>query len=173
MGSVPLPDNPQRRLRVYIGLGYLSWGVSGRIYDEGQHAIAITSRFVAPTTTGLDQGSQPFALDVGATAAFQADASFRFHMWLVLLGSAGAGGPAEPRAGLRVGGGVDWRPFEWISFVLEAATGLFYRDVLDFIAANVGFRLALGSDVGLELGVQLPIVGQRAFDDGALRSART
>lgn len=153
----------------YLGLGYLSYGVTARISQEKGRVYAITGRMMLPTTTGLDQSSQPLGLDVGITGAWQADANFRFHMWLVLLGSIGIGaGPAEPRGGLRAGGGVDWRPYEWISFVLEIASGFFYRDALDLVAAQAGVRFALGSELGLELAASLPFLGTRALDDGAL-----
>ena len=153
----------------YLGLGYLSWGVSGQLYESDDVAYAVTGRMVLPTTTGLDVNSQPLAMDVGLTGAWQADANFRFHVWLTLLGSLGIGaGPPDPRGGVRVGGGVDWRPAEWISFVLEVQSGFLYRSALDLLAANAGVRLAFGPEVGLELGASLPILGDRALDDGAL-----
>jgi len=153
----------------YIGLGYLSWGVSGQLY-EGEHiAYALTGRMVLPTTTGLDVNSQPLAMDVGLTAAWRPNATFRFHIWVTALGSLGIGeGPPDPRGGLRVGGGVDLRIAEWLSLVAELQSGFLYRAALDVFAVNAGVRLALGSEVGLELGAALPIFGDRAFDDGAL-----
>ncbi len=157
----------------YLGLGYLTAGATGRVYSEKGRVYAITGRMVLPTTTGLDQSSQPVALDVGVTGAWQADRNFRFHMWLTLLGSIGIGGPAQPRAGVRLGGGVDWRPYEWISFVLEIQSGFGYRALLDLLAANAGFRFALGSEVGLELSAQLPFYGVRALSTGALPIAAT
>lgn len=157
----------------YLGLGYLTTGVTARVFSEKGRVYAITGRVVLPTTSGLDQSSQPLALDVGLTGAWQADRNFRFHMWLTLLGSIGLGGPAEPHAGLRVGGGVDWRPYEWISFVLELQSGFLYRDLLDLMALNAGVRLALGSDVGLELAASVPFLGVRALDDGATALAAT
>lgn len=158
----------------YLGLGYLSYGATARVAQQEGRVLAITGRMVLPTTTGLDQSSQPLALDVGVTGAWQADENFRFHAWLVLLGAIGIGaGPAEPRAGLRLGGGVDWRPWEWISFVLELASGFGYRDALDLLAVQAGARLALGTEVGLELAASLPFVGVRALDTGALPLAAT
>ncbi len=153
----------------YVGLGYLSWGVSGQLYEGDEVAVALTGRMVLPTTTGLDVNTQPLAMDVGLTGAWQVDPNFRFHGWLTLLGSLGVGaGPADPRGGIRVGGGVDWRPIEWLSFVLEVQSGFLYRASLDVLAANAGIRLAFGSEVGLELGGAVPIFGDRAIDDGAL-----
>ena len=153
----------------YVGLGYLSWGVSGQLYEGDDVAYALTGRMVLPTTTGLDVSAQPLAMDVGLTGAWQADPNFRFHVWLTLLGSLAIGaGPPDPRGGVRVGGGVDWRPVEWLSFVLEVQSGFLYRASLDLFALNAGVRLALGSEVGLELGASLPIFGDRALDDGAL-----
>ena len=158
----------------YLGLGYLSYGVTARISAEKGRVYAITGRMVLPTTSGLDQSSQPLGLDVGVTGAWQADANFRFHMWAVLLGSLGIGeGPPEPRGGVRLGGGVDWRPYEWIAFVLELASGFGYQDGLDQVAAQAGVRLALGTEVGLELSGSLPFVGVRALDSGALPLAAT
>jgi len=93
----------------------------------------------------------------------------RAHIWLTLLGSLGVGdGPADPRGGVRFGGGLDWHPFEWLAFVAEVQSGFFYRALLDLLAVNVGVRLGLGPEVGLELAVALPLFGERAFDDGAL-----
>lgn len=153
----------------YLGLGYLSYGATARISEEEGRVYAITGRMVLPTTSGLDQSSQPLGLDVGITGAWQADANFRFHMWLVLLGSLGVGeGPPEPRGGVRLGGGADWRPYEWLAFVLEIASGFGYRDALDLVAAQAGVRLALGTELGLELAASLPLVGERALDSGAL-----
>lgn len=158
----------------YLGLGYLSYGVTARISAEKGRVYAITGRMVLPTTSGLDQSSQPLGLDVGVTGAWQADANFRFHMWAVLLGSLGIGeGPPEPRGGVRLGGGADWRPYEWIAFVLELASGFGYQDGLDLVAAQAGVRLALGTEVGLELSGSLPFFGVRALDSGALPLAAT
>ncbi len=158
----------------YLGLGYLSYGATARVLSGEGRVLAITGRLVLPTTSGLDQSSQPLALDLGLTGAWQADPNFRFHMWLVLLGSLGIGaGPAEPRGGLSLGGGVDWRPWEWISFVLEVNAGFGYRDALDQLAAQAGVRLALGTEVGLELAASMPLLGARAFDSGALPLAAT
>jgi hypothetical protein len=158
----------------FIGMGYLSYGAAGRVYHAEGRVIAITGRLVLPTTTGLDQASLPLGLDVGVTAGWQADENFAFHGWLTLLGSIGVGtGPAEPRAGLRVGGGVDWRPYEWLAFVLEAQAGFGYLGTLDLVAAQAGVRLALGTEVGLELAASMPLFGVRAFDSGALPLAAT
>ncbi|MEC7522155.1 MAG: hypothetical protein VYE22_19875 [Myxococcota bacterium] len=152
----------------YLGHGYLGWGLSAMVLNEGGRALAVTGRFVAPTTSGLDRGAQPVSLDLGLTAAYQASAHFRFHAWLGALGTLYLGGPAAARAGLRVGGGADWRPYEWISFVLEISSGFGYRDGLDHLAASAGLRFALGTELGLELGATMPVLGQRAYDDGAL-----
>ncbi len=158
----------------YFGLGYLSYGATARLHSSEGRVLSLTGRMVLPTTTGLDQSSQPLALDVGVTGAWQADANFRFHAWLVLLGSVAIGaGPADPRGGLRLGGGVDWRPYEWIAFVLELSSGFGYRDALDLLAAQAGVRLALGTEVGLELAASLPFLGVRALDSGALPLAAT
>jgi hypothetical protein len=70
-----------------------------------------------------------------------------------------------------LGIGADWRPFEWLAFVLEAQAGFGYRDAIDLVALQAGIRLALGSDVGAELAASLPLVGPRAIDDGALSMA--
>ncbi|MGE0786649.1 MAG: hypothetical protein AB7S26_13340 [Sandaracinaceae bacterium] len=152
----------------YLGLGYLSFGATGRVYHTDDVAIGVTSRFVAPTTSGLDQGNYPLSLDLGATAQVQADPNLGFHFYLLVLGSLMVGGPPLPRGGVRAGAGLDWSPIEWLAFVLEAASQLGYRDAVDHIAASAGVRLALGDVVGIELGVSMPFYGQRAFDDGAL-----
>lgn len=152
----------------YLGLGYLSWGASGQLVNENGRAYALTGRMVLPTS-GLDRNSQPLAMDLGLTGAWQADVNFRFHIWVNLLGSFTAGGgPLSPRGGLRFGGGVDWRPYEWLAFVVEVQSGFFYRDLVDFVAANAGVRLALGTEIGLEVAASLPFLGVRALDDGAL-----
>ncbi len=153
----------------YVGLGYLAWGASGQLAEGDGMVLALTGRMVLPTTTGLDQGSQPLAMDLGLSGALVLNESFRAHAWVTVLGSVGAGaGPADPRVGARVGGGLDWRPFEWLSFVVELQSGFFYRALLDVLAVNAGVRLALGPEVGVEIAAALPIFGERAFDDGAL-----
>jgi hypothetical protein len=158
----------------YVGLGYLSAGTAWRFHRAGGRAFALTGRAVLPTTSGLDQASLPLALDVGATAEWQADANFRFHAWATLLASIGVGvGPAEPRAGVRLGGGVDWRPYEWLSFVLELQAGFGYLAALDLVAAQAGARFALGTELGLEFAASMPLAGVRAFDSGALPLAAT
>lgn len=153
----------------YLGLGYLAWGASGQLYEGEGRVVALTGRMVLPTTTGLDVNTQPLSMDLGLTAGFVLNENFRAHAWVTLLGSVAAGnGPADPHGGVRVGGGVDWRPFEWLSLVVELQSGLFYRALVDLLAVNAGARLALGPEVGVELAAQLPILGERAFDDGAL-----
>jgi len=152
----------------YLGLGYLSLGVSGQVYEEGGAVVAVTSRFVAPTTTGLDQGSYPLALDVGLTAAYRLGPALRLHGWFTLLGSVGAGGPAEPRGGVRLGGGLDWVMAPAVSVVVEAVTGFGYADAIDLLAAQLGIRLGFGDEVGLELALSLPIIAPRGLTTGAL-----
>ena len=152
----------------YLGLGYLAWGAAGQVYLDEERVVAVTGRMVLPTTTGLDQGGQPLALDVGVTAAHRVDPHLRVHAWLTLLGSVGIGGPAEPRGGLRLGGGFDWQPLEWLGVVVELQSGFGYRDALDLVAAQAGIRLALGTELGLEVAASLPLLGTRAIDDGAL-----
>ena len=137
--------------------------------NEGGRAYAITSRIVLPATSGLDVHVQPLAMDVGLTGAWQHDQNLRTHVWLTLLGSVGAGAaPAQPRGGVRLGGGLDWRPYEWLAFVLEIHSGFFYRELVDSVAANAGVRIALGTEVGVELAASMPFFGARALDDGAL-----
>ena len=141
----------------YVGLGYLAWGVSGQLDHEDGRVFALTGRMVLPTTTGLDRHAQPLAMDLGLTGAWQADVNFRFHICLTFLGSfAVSQGPTDPHAGLRFGGGVDWRPLPWGSLVLEIQSGFFYRDIIDMVAANVGLRFALGTEIGLEIAAQVP-----------------
>ena len=152
----------------YIGLGYLSFGVSGQLFNEGNGVVALTSRLVLPTTTGLDQGSHPIALDIGMTAAYRVESTFRIHGWVMVLGSVGAGGPAVPRGGVRVGGGFDWAMAEWISLVIEAVGGFGYTDAIDIVAGQLGFRLGFGDEVGLELAASLPFIAPRGLDTGAL-----
>lgn len=154
-----------------IGLGYLSWGVSGQVYTDESRVVAVTGRMVLPTTTGLDQSSPPLAMDLGVTAAWQVDPSVRLHMWVNALGSLGLGTPTNPRGGLRVGGGVDLIAAEWISFVVELASGFGYVADLDFLAARGGVRLALGPEFGLELSGFVPFLGPRTFEVHATQIA--
>ncbi len=152
----------------YLGLGYLSFGVSGQLLKEGRGVLAVTSRFVAPTTTGLDQGSFPLALDVGLTAAHRVHDAVRVHGWLNLLGTVGVGGPSEPHAGTRLGFGVDWALAPAFSIVVEAVTGIASADAIDLFAAQLGFRFGFSDEVGLELGLSMPIIGARGVTAGAL-----
>jgi hypothetical protein len=152
----------------YLGLGYLSFGVSGQLLAESGAVLAATSRFVAPTTTGLDQGSHPLALDLGLTAAYQATRTLRVHGWLTLLGSIGVGGPAEPRGGMRLGAGLDWAMAEWFAIVVEAVAGFGYDDPFNLFATQLGFRLAFNEEIGTELAVSLPIFAPRGLTTGAL-----
>jgi hypothetical protein len=145
----------------YLGLGYLSLGATLPYFRERDRAIAAYVRLVLPTTTGLDQRSQPLALELGTTAETQAGPSFRFHAWASIVGSLALSdvAPADPRGGARVGGGVDWVPHEALSIVLELASGFGYRDALDFIALQGGFRFALGDMLGVDLGLSWPFAG--------------
>jgi hypothetical protein len=154
----------------YLGTGYLSWGVTARVFEQEGRVLAVTGRFVVPAMSGLHTSSYPIGLDLGVSAAWQVDPNLRLHMWATLLGSIGlsSSAPAQARAGIRVGGGLDWHPLEWLGLVLELQTGFAYLDALDIMAANVGFRLALGDAVGLELAIQVPFLGVRTFDDGAI-----
>jgi hypothetical protein len=145
----------------YMGLGYLSLGGTYRYYAEHQRALAVYARLVLPTTSGLDRRSQPLALEIGTTAEVSAFENFRFHAFVSALGSLAMSdlAPADPRGGLRVGGGVDWVPYEAFSVVLELASGFGYRDALDFLAVSAGLRFAFGDVIAADLGVTYPFLG--------------
>lgn len=145
----------------YLGLGYLSLGATWQLYAENDRAIATYARLVLPTTSGLDQRSQPLALEVGTTAEVTAHENVRFHAFLSAIGSLVMSdvAPADPRGGLRVGGGVDWVPYEAFSIVVELLSGFGYRDALDFLAVNAGLRFAFGDLIGVDLGVTYPFLG--------------
>jgi hypothetical protein len=116
---------------------------------------------VLPTTSGLDRRAQPLALEVGTTAEVSAFENFRFHAFVSVIGSLAMSdvAPADPRGGLRVGGGVDWVPYEAFSVVLEVASGFGYRDALDFLAVSGGLRFAFGGLIAADLGVTYPFLG--------------
>ena len=153
----------------YLGLGYFSFGAAGQLILEDDAVLALTGRMVLPTTSGLDQSSFPFSLDVGLTGAWAIDPAVRFHGWVNLVGTVSGGGPAVPRGGVRLGAGVDLRAAEWLSFVLELASGFLYETDLDFLAAQGGVRIGFSDEVGLDLGVSFPFLGGvRPYLDGAL-----
>lgn len=145
----------------YMGLGYLSLGGSWQYYGESDRALAAYARLVLPTTSGLDQRSQPLALEVGTTAEVTVHENLRFHAFFAAIGSLAMSdvAPADPRGGLRVGGGVDWVPYDAFSIAVELVSGFGYRDALDFLAVNAGFRFAFGDVVGVELGLTYPFLG--------------
>ena len=145
----------------YLGLGYLSLGTTAQILDDGERAWAVYVRTQLPTTTGLDQNSFPFGLELGTTGEWNAHPNLRLHGWVSVFGSLGISelAPPLPRGGLRVGGGLDWIPFEWLSFMLEVQSGFGYRDGLDFLALSGGARLGLGDVIGVDLNVIWPFVG--------------
>jgi hypothetical protein len=153
----------------YLGTGYLTLGSSLRVFDEQQRRVAAWARLVLPTTSGLDQHSQPLALEIGGTAEWNAHPNIRFHGALSLVGSVGISdlAPPLPRGGIRVGGGLDWIPYEWLSFQLELMTGFGYRDGLDYLALAGGARLAFGDRVGLDLSAIWPFVGAERALAGA------
>ncbi|MBZ0119445.1 MAG: hypothetical protein K8H88_20820, partial [Sandaracinaceae bacterium] len=141
--------------------GYLTAGVMGRVLHEHGRVLGVMGRLVLPTTTGLDHNNQPLAFEVSSTAGFAATPNFRFHAWLGLIASLGlnAAAPFQGRAGVRVGGGADWHPWEWLGVVLEIATGFGYRDALDFFALQPGLRFAFGPEVAMELSASVPLAG--------------
>jgi len=145
----------------YLGTGYLTIGSSFRLLDEHQRRWIAWARAVLPTTSGLDQNSEPLALEVGTTAEWNAHPNLRLHGALSLIGSVGISSiaPVLPRGGVRVGGGLDWIPYEWLSFQVELMTGFAYRDGLDFMALAGGARLGLGDRIGVDLSVIWPFVG--------------
>ncbi|MBX7194504.1 MAG: hypothetical protein K1X94_20780 [Sandaracinaceae bacterium] len=145
----------------YMGLGYLSLGASYRYYAEHDRSFVAYARLVLPTTSGLDRRSQPLALELGTTAEVTASENFRFHAFLSAIGSLALSdvAPADPRGGLRVGGGVDWVPYEAFSLVVELSGGFGYRDALDFLAVSAGLRFAFGELIAADLGVVYPFLG--------------
>ncbi|MFK7984643.1 MAG: hypothetical protein AB8I08_01345 [Sandaracinaceae bacterium] len=153
----------------YLGLGYLAFGASGQLLVEEDAVLALTGRAVLPTTSGLEFNTVPFSLDVGATGALRVDPAVRLHAWVNLVGTVQAGGPAFPRGGVRAGVGADLRAAEWLSFVLELASGFGYETALDFLSAQGGFRFGFSDEVGLEFSFSFPFLGGvRPFLDGAL-----
>jgi hypothetical protein len=153
----------------YVGTGYLTLGSSLRLFDEDQRRVAGWVRVVLPTTSGLDQHTQPLALEVGATAEWNAHPNVRFHGALSLVGSIGVSdiAPPLPRGGVRVGGGLDWIPYEWLSFQVELVSGFGYRDGLDYLGLAGGARLGLGDRIGVDLSVLWPFVGAERAIAGA------
>ncbi len=145
----------------YLGLGYLTVGGTVVYFREQDRSLAAYARLVLPTTTGLDRRTQPLALELGTTAEVTAAENFRFHAWVSGLTSLVLSdiAPADPRAGVRVGGGVDWVPYEAFSVVVELASGFGYRDALDFLALQGGFRFAFGDLLGVDLSVSWPFLG--------------
>jgi hypothetical protein len=145
----------------YVGLGYLSVGATG-VYARGDGRIAaLYSRLVLPTAIGLDRESQPLAMEVGTTGEWRIDSLLRLHAWLSALGSIGIStlAPPLPRGGLRLGGGLDWTPWEWLSIVVEVGSGFGYRDGLDMLSAQLGLRFAFDELVGIEFSAIYPFVG--------------
>lgn len=145
----------------YVGLGYLSLGGTYQLFAQEDRALVVYVRTVLPSTTGLDRRALPFALEVGATVEAALFENLRAHAYASAITSAVASGlaPADPRAGLRVGGGLDWVPYEAFSVVLELASGFGYRDALDFLMVSAGLRFAFGDVLGAELGASYPLVG--------------
>lgn len=154
----------------YLGTGYLTLGSSLRLFDQDQRRVAAWARVVLPTTSGLDQRSQPLALELGAAAEWNAHPNVRFHAALSLFGSVGVSdiAPPAPRGGVRVGGGLDWIPYEWLSFQVELVSGIGYRGGFDYLAAAGGARLGLGDRIGVDLSILYPFVG----DERALAAAQ-
>lgn len=153
----------------YLGLGYLSLGTTVQLLDEEDRVWAAYVRTQLPTTSGLDQGSQPLGLEVGTTGEWSAHPNLRLHAFLSVFGSLGISdiAPPLPRGGVRVGGGLDWIPYEWLSFMLEVQSGFGYRDGLDFLALSGGARLGLGDVIGVDLNVIWPFVGAELALAGA------
>ncbi len=155
----------------YLGLGYLSIGTAARYFGADGWSLVAYGRMVLPSTTGLDRLSQPWALELGTSAEGALATNFRFHGVLALIGSAVASSvaPPDPRGGVRLSAGLDWVPSDAIAIVVELASGLGYRDALDFLAASVALRFALGDVVGIELGATYPFLGEeRALLSGHL-----
>ena len=145
----------------YLGLGYSSLGAAFQLLDADLRAGAVYTRVVLPTTSGLDQRTFPLGLEVGASASWLAHENFRFHTWVGALMSVGISELAapDPRGALRVGGGVDWLPFEWLSLVLEVQSSFGFRDGVDYLALSGGARFALGDVIGIDLHLMWPFVG--------------
>ena len=145
----------------YVGLGYLPLGTTG-VFARGDGRIgALYGRLVLPTAIGLARESQPLALEVGTTGEWKLDDILRVHAWLSLIGSVGVStlAPPLPRGGLRVGGGLDWTPWEWLSIVVEVSSGFGYRDGLDMLSGQLGLRFAFNELVGIEFSAIYPFVG--------------
>jgi hypothetical protein len=145
----------------YVGLGYAALGASYRYHAQSGRSLAAHVRLVLPTTSGLDRRAQPLALEIGTTAELTASENFRFHAFLSAIGSLALSdiAPADPRGGLRVGGGIDWVPFEAFSLAVELASGFGTRDALDFLAVAAAVRFAFGDVLAAELGVIYPAFG--------------
>lgn len=145
----------------YLGLGYLALGALGRVFAQDGWSISTYGRLVLPSTTGLDQRSQPWALELGGAAEGALAANLRFHAFLSLIGSAVASSvaPADPRGGVRAAAGIDWVPSEAIAIAVQLTGGLGYRDALDFLAASIALRFAVGDVLGVELGGSYPFLG--------------
>lgn len=157
----------------WLGYGHTTLGANGIVLRQDTVVLAVNGKVVTPTAVGLYHGSWPVGVDVGLAGVWSKSDHFRAEAQLTMLGSAAITAAAsQPRLGVGVDTGVEWRPSKGFGLVAQLDAGMGYTAPLDHLAAGLGLRTRLGARGGLELGGVVPFAGrERALTSVALRGS--
>jgi hypothetical protein len=153
-----------------FGLGHVTFGAIGRLYETGPVRLALGGHLVLPTAYALYWNAWPIGLDALGLVEYRAHRLLRVHGGLGPLLQFGVGqGPAQPRAAASLVAGARFQPWRWGALVFDVQTQFGYAAALDVLALAPGLRFG-GKRVGLEVSATLPVAGrERALLAGVLQ----
>jgi hypothetical protein len=152
------------------GLGQLTLGVQGLVYQSRRFAVSVNGRVLIPTAT-WSPTVQTAGADVGVDALFRPRRDVELHGQLTVdvLGGLSAG-PGDVRGGTTLMLGVQYAPARWFAFAIDAAVVLGHRAALDAFLPQLALRFRLWRGLNLELDATAPVGGaDRRLVIGALR----
>lgn len=150
-----------------LGVGHVSWGAIGRVLHREGWALSVSGRIALPASNDLYDATLPVHLDLGLTAAHLVDARLRAHAWVLGSSAASFGEASDLRVGARLGGGLDWRPLDWLDVIAELVFMVGDREGLTGALAQAGLRVTFDPAGSVELSASVPWLGPRSLEQGA------
>lgn len=141
-------------------LGDATVGATQILYRGDEVLLGVSLRVLLPTSFAVP-GSRVFGAELGGTASWRPLRWFEGHAYLGSDFSLGLSRAASlPRGGATLIAGVQLSPFDWFALVVDVNGRI---GPLNYLAPSVGLRFKI-SDLGIELGATLPVLGTDRHD---------
>ncbi len=142
-----------------IGLGQLSVGAQGRIYEGPRFAVAAFGRVLVPLAT-TSPSVQTTGVELGLTGLYRPRRDVELHAQVTGDFTAGlSAGPALVRGGSALSIGVQYAPATWFALAVDLQAVLGHRAALDALLPMIALRFRVWRSLGIELSGTSPVVG--------------